>query len=322
MPSRSDSKPADRCDGLPLRTPIMNGAYLSTLLFLIVSALGSLYLLIEAILQSLGKSICATEGCKVVAQYSRFGDLAMVLLGFAMVSSIAVLAARGMRSQSVWRERLVDVLLCVSLAGEGFFIGYQLFWLHAVCVFCLSVFGLFVVLGALRMLAGHREVLAGFAALFAILGLFYLLLPAGGTALPLDNKYILFYSADCKHCAEVRKELEDRKFAAVHLPVREYSAFLKNMGIEYVPTLMVNGPYEKIFLTGSDAIRTYLSSCQQPATSSPQAVRKTKAAPAGRESGTGQPAGQLNLFVPSIGPDQVFNPRPDDGLCKEDVKCD
>jgi len=299
----------------------MNGIYLSTLLFLIVSALGSLYLLIEAILQSLGKSICATEGCKVVAQYSRFGDLVMVLLGLAMVASIAFLAAQGMRSSNARRERMLVILLSVSLAGEGVLAGYQLFWLHAVCIFCLSVFGLFVVLGGLRILAGRREVIAGFAALFAVLGFFYLLLPAGGSPLPLDRKYVLFYSADCKHCAEIRKELEDRKIDAAHLLVREYSAYLKNMGIEHVPTLMVNGPFEKVFLTGTEAIRAYLS-CQPAPPPSSKAAKQPKPAPAAKERGIGQPAGQLNLFAPSIGPDQIFNPRPDDGLCKEDVKCD
>jgi len=58
----------------------MNGKYLSSLLFLAISALSTLTLLVEAVLQLFGKSICATEGCKVVAQYTRFGDLTMVLL--------------------------------------------------------------------------------------------------------------------------------------------------------------------------------------------------------------------------------------------------
>jgi hypothetical protein len=94
------------------------------------------------------------------------------------------------------------------------------------------------------------------------------------------------------------------------------------MGIEHVPTLMVNGPFEKVFLTGTEAIRTYLSSCQPPAASSSQAVKKAKPALESKQSDPSRPAGQLNLLVPPIGPDQIFNPRPDDGLCKEDVKCD
>lgn len=303
------------------QTITMNGTSLFSILFLIVSALGSLYLLIEALLQSFGKSICATEGCKVAAQYTRFGDLSLVLLGLATVSLLAVLASRGMRAADARRERAINFLLIISLAAEGFFAGYQLFWLHVVCVFCLSVFGLFVVLGALRILAGHREVIAGFGSLVALLGLFSIVLPVGGPALPLGPRYLLFYSEDCKHCAEIWKELEDQKIAAAHLPVREYPGFLKNMGIEHVPTLMVNGPYEKIFLTGTDAIRAYLS-CQPSPSPSAKPVKKAKPAPAGKERGSGQQTGQFNLFVPATTPDQIFSPPPDDGLCKENIKCD
>lgn len=293
----------------------MNGNYLSSLLLLIVGVLSSLYLLLEAVLQSFGRSICATEGCKVVSQYTRFGDLTMVLLGLGTVALITALAAKGMRSTSEARDRTINFLLIVSLAGEGFFVGYQLFRLNAVCVFCLSVFGIFIVLGILRVLSGHREVLAGFGALAAVLALFYIILPAGGTALPLDRKYILFYSPDCKHCTEIRKELEENRIEVSHVEVKEYAPLLKNLGIEHVPTLLVNGKYEKYFLTGIDAIRGQLFSKPAPVSKS---SKKTSPA-AGAANSTAVP---LNLFAPSATPNPIFTPLPDDGLCKEDVKCD
>ena len=299
----------------------MNGKQGFARAFLIASALGALYLAVEAVLQSFGTSVCATEGCKVVSQYTRFGDLTMVLLGLGTVSAITILAARGMRLASELVDGAIDFLLIAALAGEGFFVGYQLFWLRVACIFCLSVFGIFLVLGLLRALAGRRAVLAGFGALAAVLSLFFLVLPAGGTAIPRDRQYLLFTSDDCKHCTEIRKEIEEHRIDVTRLPVREYSAFLKNMGIEHVPTLMVNGPREKIFLTGADAIRAYLF-CQPAPSTSPRPAARPTTTPAGKQSRAGQPAGQVNLFAPMIGPDQIFNPRPDDGLCKEDVKCD
>jgi glutaredoxin-related protein/uncharacterized membrane protein len=299
----------------------MNGNYLSSLAFLIVGIISSLYFLLEAVLQLFGKSICPTEGCKIVSQYTRFGDLTMVLLGLGTVAVISALAAKGMRSVSETRDRIINFLLVVSLAGEGFFVGYQLFRLHAICIFCLSVFGIFVVLGILRVLAGHREVLAGFGALAAILTLFYLILPTGGTALPLDQKYILFYSPDCKHCAEIRKELEANKIEFKHVEVKEYAPFLKNLGIEHVPTLLVNGKYEKYFLTGIDAIRNHLF-CKPGSAPAGKAVKKISAAAREKKNTSAAPAGQLNLFAPSATPNSIFNPLPDEGLCKEDVKCD
>ncbi len=297
----------------------MNRNHLSSLLFLIVGVLSALYLLLEAVLQSFGQSICPTEGCKVVAQYARFGDLTMVLLGLATVALIAILAGQERRTVSEGRDRIINFLLVVSLAGEGFFVGYQLFRLHAVCVFCLSVFGIFVVLGILRVLAGHREVLAGFGAMLAVLSLFYLVLPAGGTAIPLDHKYLLFTSADCKHCAEIRRELEENKIEFLAVPVKEYAPLLRNLGIENVPTLMVNGPAEKIFLTGTDAIRRYFFSPPAPA-GKPRG--KAKDAAEMRKKAAVQPAGPLDLFTPSATPNPAFNPLPDDGLCKENTKCD
>ena len=295
----------------------MNGTYLSALLFLIAGILSSLYLLVEAVLQAFGRSICPTEGCKVVSQYTRFGDLTMVLLGLGTVAVITILAARGMRSASAGRDRIINFLLVVSLAGEGFFVGYQLFRLDAVCIFCLSVFGIFVVLGVLRVLAGHREVLAGFGALLAVLSLFHLVLPAGGTALPRGQKYILFYSADCKHCVEIWKLLEERKIAVEHVEVKEYATLLKNLGIEGVPTLMVNGPAEKIFLTGADAIRRHLFPSSAPAP-----ARNPKPDTGVRKRSAVEQSGPFNLFAPSSSQNPIFNPLPDDGLCKESTKCD
>jgi len=301
----------------------MNGKYLSALLFLAVSALSMLTLLVESVLQFFGKSICATEGCKVAAQYTRFGDLTMVLLGLGTVALITVLAIQELRSVSVRSERTINFLLVVSLAGEGFFVGYQLFRLDTVCVFCLGVFGVFVVLGGLRILSGQREVVAGFGALLVILGLFYLILPAGGTALPRDAKYILFYSADCKYCSEIRKELSEKKIDVRHVEIKEYAATLKNLGIEHVPTLMVNGPQEKIFLTGTDAIRRHLLTCEQPqpALQKKQGLR-TSSRPGKTQVTPDQGAGSLMPFSPGGGSNPIFNPLPDTGICKEDIKCD
>jgi len=290
---------------------MLNGRYISSLAFLVVSSLGSLYMLVEALLQTQGKSICASNGCKVIAQYSRFGDLSLVLLGLAALAFLALLAALGLRSVHEGRERLMNLALIVALAAEGFLVGYQLLWLSTACLFCLSVFGVFALLGILRILAGHRDVLAGFAMIPAFLTLFVLLLPSGGMALPAEHKLILFYSPDCKHCAEIRKELEAARIEFEHLQVKEFSATLKSIGIENVPTLFVNGPYEKRFLTGTDAIRGYIASCRTPLM--PQGKLK--------DAGfSGRPG--LNIFAPPASLEGILNPPPDEGLCKEDVKCE
>ncbi len=299
----------------------MNGTYLASLLFLLTSALGTVYLAAEAVLQFLGKSICSSVGCTGVSQYTRFGDLSMVLLGLGVLSLLTVLAARSVRSSGAGSDRLIDVVLVAALAGEGFLAGYQLFHLHAVCIFCLSVLGIYIVLGVLRMAAGHRGAVAGFGALLVVLGLVYVILPSG-SALPLTGKYILFFSPDCKHCQEIRTEMERQGIEVTHVEVKEHATTLKNLGVERVPTLVVNGPYEKIFLTGTDAIRRYLTACKsaQPPGAGPSSRPRSRLALSPSEKSA--QSGTLNLFPPLGTPGQIFNPPPDEGLCKENTKCE
>jgi len=297
----------------------MTGKYLAAVLFFIVSVLGSLYLLVETGMKLAGTSICATEGCKVIDQYARFGDVSIVLLGLASIASLAVLSGLNLRTPSAFRDALLNGILILSLASEGFFTGTQMFRLNTMCVFCLSMLGIVMLLGTLRLFAGWREMFTGFAAFAAIVSLFYLILPAGGAALPREARPVLFYSADCKHCTEIREELDRAKVVYVHIPVKEHAATLRTLGIEHVPTLFVSGPYEKIFLTGTDAIRRYISSCRPG-----PAVRQKSRAPGGLRLSSTPAATTISpsLIFPQDPMQQVLNPAPDEGLCKEEQKCD
>jgi hypothetical protein len=181
------------------------------------------------------------------------------------------------------------------------------------------VLGIFVVLGMLRILAGRRNVITGFLTLAAVLSLFYLILPAGGTALPLDAKHVLFYSPDCRHSAEIKREIEAQQLDVRQVEVRAYASTLKSIGIEHVPTLLANGPFEKRFLTGRDAISRYLASCRVDDAAAP-------ARPAGPKPSPVMPQAGPLLNIPDLkAPNQLFPSGPagsDEGLCKEDVKCD
>lgn len=302
----------------------MNGKYLSHLLFLIVSVLGSLYLAVEAVFLSQGRSICAGEGCTVVAQYSRFGDLAFVLAGLVVMVALAAAAATTMRKERPLVEAMTDGILIAALSAEGFLGGYQFFWLGTVCTFCISIFGLFVMLGLLRFAAGRRGVVAGFIALAAVMLLFLAVLPAGAPPLPADAKLVLFYSTECRHCAEIRTELEASGLEVTHLLSKEYSPTLRGLGIEEVPTLLVNGPYERMLLTGTRAIRGYLASCGTRTT--PPGAALKGGPPGGKAEGrptTAPPAGKsFELFTAPGGPGSILNAPSDDGLCKEQQKCD
>ena len=288
--------------------------------FFIISILGALYLLVEAGLQVYGRSICVSEGCGLVARLTRFGDLSTVLIGFIALAFLAFLSGWNLRRQSGLLDSAINFVLIAALAAEGFFVGYQIFWLPEVCLFCLSVFGLFFILGLLRLLAGWREMAAGFAAFAIVLCFVALVLPPRGTALPTDKKIILFYSTECKHCSEIKEEIAQKKLDVQPVLVKEYTATLRNLGVDSVPTLLVNSRYEKLILTGKEAIRRYLAACQ----SSEKPVPSGSEVPTSKKESTSKTRGSGSVLPlsPLGAPNPIFNPSTDEGVCKEDQKCD
>jgi len=291
-------------------------------IFLIISVLATVFVLTEIVMRSFGKSICSTEGCKMTAQAARFGDISIFLVGFGTFFSLAGLAFLNRRIRKPGIERFINLILVVALAGEGFFMGYLAFRIHTVCLFCVTVFIFMSTLGIFRLLSGERDVLAGFGALAAVFVIQYLVLPAGVPVnLPMNERLILFYSKDCKHCAEVIKELDEKKIQVAHLQVGDYAVFLKNMGIENIPTLMVNDPYQKIFFTGKEAIERYLLACMNPTAVGVTTPRKAKArdkapslAPNPNRNVTINLFGQSGLLT---SPSQSA----DNGMCKEEEVC-
>jgi hypothetical protein len=289
-------------------------------IFFAVSALATLLVLTEIAMHFFGKSICPTEGCKVVAEHVRYGDLSILLIGLATFSLLALFSGLGLYANRPGLERYINPVLIISLACEGFFTGYQAFSIHTPCLLCLIIFGVIVILGFLRLASGEKEMVTGFAAFAAVFSMLYLVLPAGGTVdLPKDARLILFYSKDCKHCSEIMEDLKERKISASHLIVTDYAGFLKSMGIEHVPTLMVNDPYQKIFLTGKDAIRRYLAACSEAK------EEQGKTAPKPKTGKAAAPARDTGVTIDIFGsPDLLSAPArsaADSGMCKEEEIC-
>jgi disulfide bond formation protein DsbB len=219
-------------------------------------------------------------------------------------------------------DPLINLILIVSLACEGFFTGYQAFGIHTPCVLCLIILAIMVMLGILRLLTGETALLAGFVSFVAVFGMFYLVLPAATTVtLPENDRLVLFYSKDCKHCAEIMQEFEANKMPVKHVEVNGYAAYLKGMGIEYVPTLFVNSQFQKIFITGNDAIKRYLFTCSEASKSTPKA-RQQRIPGTKKGAGHTVDAGSLpDIFSPQAIFTQPAVSASDSGMCKEDEAC-
>jgi hypothetical protein len=230
--------------------------------FLAVSFVATIFVLAEIIMQYFGKSICLSEGCKVVAQYVRFGDISILLIGLVTFSFLTLLSFLSIYRHGTSVDPIINMVLIVSLACEGFFTGYQTFSVHTPCLFCLIILALVAVLSILWLLAGGEGVIAGFVALAAVFSMFYLVPPAGQpVSLPTNDRVVLFFSKECKHCAEVIAHLEEKKVEVKHLEVSGYASFLKSMGINTVPTVMVSDQRQRLFLSGKEAILNYLCRC-------------------------------------------------------------
>ena len=292
-------------------------------IFLTVAILGTLFLILEIILQSFGKSICDTGGCKLVAQYTRFADVSIILIGLVTFAALALLSFVSLYRNGTRFDRVINLILVVSLSAEGFFAGYQVFRLHNVCSFCLTTFGLFVALGILRLLYGEKDVIAGFLSFAGVFALFYLVLPAGATVHLPEEELLLFYGKDCKYCAEVMKEIAENKVKVVTLPVDEYSGFLKNMGIEHVPTLYVNRKNQKMFLVGKETIEQYLF-CRRKVglekEHKPEAIMNTKQKPKARPDIVSNESDKMSISK-DVPIDILIQPG-DKGVCKESEKCE
>jgi hypothetical protein len=291
-------------------------------IFMVVSSIGALFVLAEIIMQSIGKSICLTTGCRLAAQTVRFGEISILATGFLMFASLAALSAVSLRFTNPIYERLINILVITSLACEGFFMGYLTFRLYAVCVFCVIVFGFLITLGTLRLIAREYEVIAGFAVLAAVFTLFYLVQPVGITAtLPENGRFFLFYSKDCKYCDETKTQLEKEKIPVIYLEANAYRGLLKGLGIEHVPTLVVNDRYEKAVFVGQEAIKRYLLACSQ----SDQSVKRPRmnAKPSTADRLKPMNNGELKMDFFTAG---TVISRPEDtasggGLCKQDEIC-
>ncbi len=298
----------------------MNRKQVGTAFFFILSLLGSLYLLVEAGLQVLGRSLCVSEGCGLAGRITRFGDLSMIVLGFIAFGWLALMSGFNLRRPKRGLDSAINLALITALAAEGFFVGYQVFWLPEKCLFCLSVLGIVLILGLLRLLSDWKAAVAGFTGFAVVLCCVGLVLPARAPTLPLDTKMILFYSEDCRHCLELKKEIAQKKLEVKPMLVKGYTTTLRSLGVDRVPTLWVNSQYQKIILTGKEAIRAYLAACS-PSEMSPPSRSDTHSLKKGIPAKSRISESESPL-LPLGTPNPLFNSSQEEGICQENRKCD
>ncbi|SMP11757.1 hypothetical protein SAMN06265339_0963 [Desulfurobacterium pacificum] len=222
-------------------------------LFKIVLLFGILLTSAEFISNLLHKSICSTEGCRIVAESVRFSDAVIVLVGLLVFLAIFLLSL----CKKEVCQKLIDALLITALSAEGVFVGYQLFRVKTICIFCITVFLTFVVLTLIRSIE-RRFVLTGFLTFVSVLFVMFMLKPAGTNNVSFSATYTIIYKEGCPHCEKVMKEAEEKGVKLEKLNAQKCISFLKSLNIKEVPVLVVNKKAEKIIVIGDKNIEDFL----------------------------------------------------------------
>jgi len=237
----------------------------------LLSLAGFIFCSTEVILSTMGRSLCHTETCQIVENFSRLSRPLMATLAaiFFLAQSLGALALWWSRTSCL---PLLVFISSVGLGVEAILLIRQFFDYHLHCPFCLVVAAL-VVLSAVPILLVCKR----FAVFGVLLGLLVASFLAPLPILPLSQAavkhvhrgsptetLILIYSDDCPHCHEVLSFCETLEDLDLFLCPKEKSlAFLRMLEIPGVPVMVVNRNGEKQILVGSGLILSYLKRNQE-----------------------------------------------------------
>lgn len=211
---------------------------------------GLIITLSEFFLKFSGKSLCKTEGCRIVESFVKGGDVVLLISGLLLFSLLLFLAI--IKKFPIFHS----VILITALSIEGYLVGFQSFIVKEFCLFCLAIFGILFVSATIRLLQGRKEIAFAFISFASVFFIIYLVNPKINE-FP-SSQYVLIYSKDCPHCKEVIQYCKQMSIDVHALEAKEISGTLKSLKINSVPVLFCNEGKEKKFIIGVDNIKEYL----------------------------------------------------------------
>lgn len=212
--------------------------------------IGLSLILVEFFLKFYGKSICKTEGCRIVESFVKGGDIVLLLSGLILFSLLLFFAIT--KKFPLFHS----IILITALSIEGYLVGFQSFIIKEFCLFCLSIFGILFLSAVIRLIQGRKEIAFAFITFASVFFIIYLVNPKINE-FP-SSQYVLIYSKDCPHCKEVIQFCKQMSIDVHALEAKEISGILKSLKINSVPVLFCNDGKEKKFIIGVDNIKGYL----------------------------------------------------------------
>ncbi len=99
------------------------------ILFKILSIFGFIAVIVEIFMRVvIHSTICRSEGCVLVSQYVRFGEVSMLILGAVLFFVLAFLSFLEKKNETI--GLIIDSISIIAVSVEGFLVGYQIFRLN------------------------------------------------------------------------------------------------------------------------------------------------------------------------------------------------
>jgi len=253
---------------------------------------GGIIALQIAIIFFKGEAFCLNDGCRVVEKLTIIPPLYINISGLLFFVILFFACRWFMR-----KDRLLDLphlMLLLGLMVEGVLVSYQFFVIQTFCSYCLIIFFIIV---ALNLLYGWQQVLIAVPLFSAVVAAFAVLNFSPASLLALRSETLasgtyaikkcvaparqlyFFFSADCPHCKNVLKVLENcnncefhfnpiDKNQALALPDLTYSpsyspslnrVVLSMLDIATIPVLLVQNPDGLTFIKGEASIIDFVS---------------------------------------------------------------
>lgn len=211
---------------------------------------GFLLISSEIILKFFGKSICQTEGCRIVESFVVGGEKVLLIAGLILFAVLFLI------SISKKFHIFHSTILIAALSAEGYLLAFQSFVIKEFCIFCLTVFVILLLASIVRLLHGRKEIAFAFVSLISVFFISLIVNPQI-REIP-SSQYVLVYSKDCPHCKEVIQYCKQLSIPVHLLEARDMGGALKSLRINSVPVLLCNEGQEKKFIIGVDKIKEYL----------------------------------------------------------------
>ena len=226
-------------------------------LLLTISLSGLALNILEVYLNFKGTSICHTQGCATVHLFDVHNFLNYLgIIIFLFLSFISLLDSFNLITSQVIILR--SLLLSLCLMVEGFFVGFQIWFIKEVCHFCLTIFILVLLCFILDFLSQRHYsfFICGILGFLAIFTATYLV---NVNLKPLNLSFpAIVYQKTCPHCEKVIEYAKKHNIKFKSYEVKRAYPLLRMLGLNSVPNLIYKENSTIIILNGDKNIIKWL----------------------------------------------------------------